>query len=49
MLSLLSSGQFEPLAKDEGPGLVHEPAYGEAPPPGYVDTHRDEPVREVAG
>jgi HD-GYP domain-containing protein (c-di-GMP phosphodiesterase class II) len=49
MLALLSSGQFEPLAKDEGPGLVHEPAYGEAPPPGYVDTHRDEPVPEIAG
>jgi hypothetical protein len=35
-------------ADDEGsaPGLVHEPSFGEAPPPGYVHSHpeKDEPV-----
>jgi HD-GYP domain-containing protein (c-di-GMP phosphodiesterase class II) len=40
MLSLLASGQLDvPIPADEGPGLVHEPAPGETPPPGYVDTH----------
>jgi HD-GYP domain-containing protein (c-di-GMP phosphodiesterase class II) len=40
MLSLLASGQLDvPIPADEGPGLVHEPAPGEIPPPGYVDTH----------
>jgi HD-GYP domain-containing protein (c-di-GMP phosphodiesterase class II) len=40
MLSLLASGRLDvPIPPDEGPGLVHEPAPGETPPPGYVDTH----------
>ncbi|HVH52715.1 MAG TPA: HD-GYP domain-containing protein, partial [Actinomycetota bacterium] len=40
MLSLLASGRLDvPIPADEGPGLVHEPAPGETPPPGYVDTH----------
>ncbi|HEY3024342.1 MAG TPA: HD-GYP domain-containing protein [Actinomycetota bacterium] len=40
MLSLLASGRLDvPIPRDEGPGLVHEPAPGETPPPGYVDTH----------
>jgi HD-GYP domain-containing protein (c-di-GMP phosphodiesterase class II) len=40
MLSLLASGRFDvPPPVDQGPGLVHEPAPGETPPPGYVDTH----------
>jgi len=40
MLSLLASGRLDvPTPADEGPGLVHEPAPGETPPPGYVDTH----------
>ena len=40
MLSLLASGRLDvPMPADEGPGLVHEPAPGETPPPGYVDTH----------
>jgi HD-GYP domain-containing protein (c-di-GMP phosphodiesterase class II) len=40
MLSLLASGRLDvPSPADEGPGLVHEPAPGETPPPGYVDTH----------
>ncbi len=40
MLSILASGQLDvPIPADEGPGLVHEPAPGEIPPPGYVDTH----------
>ena len=40
MLSLLASGQLDvPIPAEEGPGLVHEPAPGEIPPPGYVDTH----------
>jgi HD-GYP domain-containing protein (c-di-GMP phosphodiesterase class II) len=40
MLSLLASGQLDvPIPADEGPGLVHDPAPGETPPPGYVDTH----------
>jgi HD-GYP domain-containing protein (c-di-GMP phosphodiesterase class II) len=40
MLSLLASGRLDvPPPADAGPGLVHEPAPGETPPPGYVDTH----------
>jgi HD-GYP domain-containing protein (c-di-GMP phosphodiesterase class II) len=40
MLSLLASGRFDvPPPVDQGPGLVHEPAPGETPPSGYVDTH----------
>jgi HD-GYP domain-containing protein (c-di-GMP phosphodiesterase class II) len=40
MLSLLASGQLDvPIPADEGPGLVHEPAPGETPPLGYVNTH----------
>jgi HD-GYP domain-containing protein (c-di-GMP phosphodiesterase class II) len=41
MLSLLSSGELETAGRrpETGPGLVHEPAHGEAPPPGYVEAH----------
>jgi len=40
MLSLLASGRLDvPPPPEIGPGLVHEPAPGETPPPGYVDTH----------
>ena len=40
MLSLLASGRLDvPPPPEMGPGLVHEPAPGETPPPGYVDTH----------
>jgi HD-GYP domain-containing protein (c-di-GMP phosphodiesterase class II) len=47
MLSLLSSGQLESEREsdDEGPGLVHEPAHGETPPPNYVDTHNHTQAR----
>jgi HD-GYP domain-containing protein (c-di-GMP phosphodiesterase class II) len=44
MLSFLASGRLDMPAPDEtGPGLVHEPAATETPPPGYVDTHRGTP------
>ena len=41
MLSLLASGELEMegLRSESGPGLVHEPAPGETPPPGYVEAH----------
>jgi HD-GYP domain-containing protein (c-di-GMP phosphodiesterase class II) len=41
MLSLLASGELEMEGhrEESGPGLVHEPAPGETPPPGYVDSH----------
>jgi HD-GYP domain-containing protein (c-di-GMP phosphodiesterase class II) len=41
MLSLLASGELETLGRrpESGPGLVHEPSHGEAPPPGYVESH----------
>jgi hypothetical protein len=39
MLQLLASGRLEERWADEGPGLVHEPAPGEPPPPGYVEAH----------
>jgi len=41
MLSLLASGELEMEGhrEESGPGLVHEPAPGETPPPGYVDAH----------
>jgi HD-GYP domain-containing protein (c-di-GMP phosphodiesterase class II) len=39
MLSLVVSGQVEPTSDTGSEGLVHEPAHGEQPPPGYVDTH----------
>ena len=42
MLSLLASGRFDvPPPAEAGPGLVHEPAPGEEPPPGYVESHED--------
>jgi len=42
MLSLLASGRFDvPLPSDTGPGLVHEPSPGEAPPEGYVEAHEE--------
>ena len=43
MLQLLSSNELEtmPLHQETGPGLVHEPAPGEAPPPGWVEAHPD--------
>ena len=42
MLSLLASGRLDvPAPSESGPGLIHEPAPGEAPPPGYVDAHAD--------
>jgi HD-GYP domain-containing protein (c-di-GMP phosphodiesterase class II) len=49
MLSLLSTGQLEPAEQDDGVGLMHEPAYGEQPPPGYVDAHDELGVREATG
>ncbi len=40
MLSLLASGRLDlPAPPEAGPGLVHEPAPGEIPPPGFVATH----------
>jgi hypothetical protein len=42
MLSLLASGRLDvPPPSETGPGLVHEPAPGEKPPPGYVDAHAE--------
>lgn len=38
MLSVILQGEPEDEVESEG-GLVHEPSFGEAPPPGYVDTH----------
>jgi HD-GYP domain-containing protein (c-di-GMP phosphodiesterase class II) len=39
MMSLILSGDLEPASAPIGPqpGLVHEPAHGEPPPPGYED------------
>jgi putative nucleotidyltransferase with HDIG domain len=40
MLSLLASGRFDlPTPAEVGPGLVHEPAPGEEPPQGYVESY----------
>jgi HD-GYP domain-containing protein (c-di-GMP phosphodiesterase class II) len=41
MLSLMASGDLESASRrpEAGPGLVHEPAPGETPPPGYVHAH----------
>ncbi|HEY7282659.1 MAG TPA: HD domain-containing phosphohydrolase, partial [Actinomycetota bacterium] len=39
MLTLVVSGEVEPSPPEGPTGLVHEPSHGEAPPPGYVDTH----------
>lgn len=40
LTAMLMTGQLEsPPEGGEEPGLLHEPAFGEAPPPGYVDTH----------
>jgi HD-GYP domain-containing protein (c-di-GMP phosphodiesterase class II) len=41
MTSLVLSGEVESpsMSEEPGPGLVHEPAHGETPPAGYVDTH----------
>ena len=39
MLQLVASGRLEERPADAGAGLVHEPAPGEAPPPGYVEAH----------
>jgi HD-GYP domain-containing protein (c-di-GMP phosphodiesterase class II) len=41
MTSLVLSGEVEssPVSDEPAPGLVHEPAHGESPPAGYVDTH----------
>jgi len=42
MLSLLASGRLGvPAPPEAGPGLIHEPAPGEVPPPGYVEAHAD--------
>ncbi len=42
MLSLLASGRLDvPPPEDAGPGLIHEPAPGEEPPPGYVEPNSD--------
>ena len=47
MLSLLASNRFDiPPPEDAGPGLVHEPAPTEPPPPGYVDAHDAVPSLE---
>jgi hypothetical protein len=36
MLSLLASGRLDmPPPEEQGVGLVHEPAHGEEPPPGF--------------
>ncbi len=43
MLSLLASGRLDvPAPPEMGPGLIHEPSPGEAPPEGYVETHPDD-------
>jgi HD-GYP domain-containing protein (c-di-GMP phosphodiesterase class II) len=40
MLSLLASGRLDvPPPVDAGPGLVHEPAFGEAVPQGFTPHH----------
>lgn len=42
MLSLLASGKLDgPAPSQTGPGLVHEPAPGEEPPPGFVRAHHE--------
>lgn len=45
MMALVLSGDLEspPREREPGPGLVHEPAHGETPPPGYVDTYAAQP------
>jgi HD-GYP domain-containing protein (c-di-GMP phosphodiesterase class II) len=39
MLPLLASGRLDSPPAATPPGLVHEPAPSETPPPGYVDAH----------
>ncbi|HZP91134.1 MAG TPA: hypothetical protein VFC04_09095, partial [Actinomycetota bacterium] len=39
MLPLLASGRLDAPPPAAPPGLVHEPAPSEEPPPGYVDAH----------
>jgi HD-GYP domain-containing protein (c-di-GMP phosphodiesterase class II) len=52
MATLLLTGKVEEMREPKGaePGLVHEPAFGEAPPPGFSHEHdhdgsADEPLR----
>ena len=52
MATLLFTGKVEEMSvpEDAEPGLVHEPAYGESPPPGYSDEHaHEEPEAEEIG
>jgi HD-GYP domain-containing protein (c-di-GMP phosphodiesterase class II) len=50
MLSLLASGRLDvPPPVDAGPGLIHEPAPGEVPPPGYVEPSRGDARAERTG
>ncbi len=39
MLTLIASGRLDVLPAPAEPGLLHEPAPGEIPPPGYVSAH----------
>lgn len=39
MLTLIASGRLDVLPPQAAPGLLHEPAPGEAPPPGYPGAH----------
>lgn len=41
VVGLLTGGSAELDVTSEDGGLVHEPSPGEAPPVGYVDTHRE--------
>ncbi len=41
MLPLLASGRLDSPPAAAPPGLVHEPAPSEEPPPGYVDAHHE--------
>jgi HD-GYP domain-containing protein (c-di-GMP phosphodiesterase class II) len=47
MLALVVSGEVEPSPPEDAHGLVHEPSHGEAPPPGYVDTHAQDEHHEA--
>lgn len=44
VVDFLTTGELTPADPDApGPGLVHEPSFGEQAPEGYVDTHHDHP------
>jgi HD-GYP domain-containing protein (c-di-GMP phosphodiesterase class II) len=50
MVALVLAGALESLAPSTGPqpGLVHEPAHGEVPPPGYVQRDPPQPRMGMA-